>query len=209
MSCGIDRACEAVRQRHVEHVVGRLAGGIAEAACLIQKRDLETSQSGLVGGQDVDASARVVLTIQREVILEDENSDLCSWEWSLLQLHINRCLSRRDGSSTHAVTASASSGCEIGSARPRGTIQRNAEWSGAAVRKADRSSGSGTKCIAGIARQNRNVVVLCRIEMDLARIDRDLLLGIGPARTVSNVAHCPHVLVKRRRARIRVENSLT
>ena len=44
---GIDRARQAVGQRHAEHVVGRWPGRISGTAGVVKERDLEASETGL------------------------------------------------------------------------------------------------------------------------------------------------------------------
>ncbi len=84
-SCRIDRSRQAVRQRHVEHVVGHLSGRIAGAAGIVEQGDVEAAQARLVGRQHVDSAAGVLLAVEREVVLEHEHRELRRREWSGLR----------------------------------------------------------------------------------------------------------------------------
>ena len=66
----IDLARQAVRQRHVEHVVGHLSGGIAGAAGVVKQDDIEAAQTGLVGRNHVDSAAGILLFRHRDTGLE-------------------------------------------------------------------------------------------------------------------------------------------
>src|SRR2546427_558970 len=71
----IDRSGQAVRQRHVEHVVGHLPGRITRAAGIVEEGDVEAAQAGLVGRQHEEAAAGIVLTVEREVVFEYEHRE--------------------------------------------------------------------------------------------------------------------------------------
>ena len=46
---GIDGPVQAVRQRHIKHVVGYLPGGVSGAAGIVEEGDVETTQTGFLG----------------------------------------------------------------------------------------------------------------------------------------------------------------
>src|SRR6266850_4515863 len=69
----IDHASEGIGQRHIEHVVCHLPGGVATAARIVPEHDLEVSETHLMHRVGVRPSSRVGLTIERPVILEDEH----------------------------------------------------------------------------------------------------------------------------------------
>src|SRR5882762_1578717 len=70
---GIDHTGQGIGQRHIEHVVGHLPGGVAAAARIVPEHDLKVSETHFVHRVGVRSSSRLGLTIERPVILEDEH----------------------------------------------------------------------------------------------------------------------------------------
>ena len=101
----VDASREAVRQRHIEHVVGGLTRSISGAACVVKDRDFEPTQAGLVRGQDVETAARIVFAIQREIIFEYKDGQLRRGIRAGLRVNLHRGLPGTDRSTTHAVAA--------------------------------------------------------------------------------------------------------
>src|SRR5258708_34018243 len=85
-------------------------------------------------------------------------------------------------------------GCVLGI---HSAIGRNAEMPGGAVRigwiDRLRCTAAAAEGVASIAWQNRNIVVLLWVQMDLTRINRYLLLCFGPALATSYVANPRHM----------------
>ena len=108
----IGRSRQAVRQRHVKHVVSGLSGRITRAARVVEKRDLKAAETCLVGRQHVNSAAAIVLAVQREVVLEHKYREFRRWERSGLRQHLYRQTIvniEADRSAAHAVAAV--SGC--------------------------------------------------------------------------------------------------
>ena len=145
----IESSHQAVAQRHVEHVVGGCTGSVTGAAGVVLKGDLETAQTWLVGRENVDAAARIVLAVQRKVVLEDEYRQLGGRIGAGFRHYcdglaaVMRALG--DGSAAHAVSACA--------------VSRS---SGGAVERRSRVAGDERLC--RIAWQHRDVVALVGIQ---------------------------------------------
>ena len=73
---GIDGSCQGVRQGLVEHVVGILAGEIAESAKGVPQDDLEAAQTGLDGCNRAIAAPAILLAIEWEVVFKYEDRKL-------------------------------------------------------------------------------------------------------------------------------------
>ncbi len=228
----IDRPRQRVRQRLVEHVVGRLARVVAEAAGLVEQHDVEAAQARLVRRERVDTAAGIVLAVQRLVVLEDEHGDLSGRQRRALQLDIDGGhvaqtaigavggnLGAGDLRATHRVAAVSNADRKAGTvAHARGLarhvgndvagvgVDRSAgrEPPLRSVPEADRSALTVQGRVDAVGRHHRQVVVLGRIEVDLARIDRDLLGRVGMAHAVALVAGGGEV-----RTGLRVEDHLS
>src|SRR6185312_4656582 len=184
----IDGSGQAVRQRHVEHVVGHLAGGIAGATRVIEQADLEATQARLVGGEDVDAAAGGVLAVERHVVLEYKYRNLGALQGRLLQQYVHAALPGIYRGATHGVAAGAAARGKVRATRPGRAVERDTELTGG-IACLHRRAGASRERVACITRQNGDVVVLGGIEVHLARIHRVLLRGAGAADTVADVAH--------------------
>src|SRR5205807_1408546 len=77
----IDGSRQTVHQRLVEHVVGHLPGRIPGAAGVVEQRDVEASETRLLGRDYVDSAPAVVLAVQREVVLEHEHGQFRGRVW--------------------------------------------------------------------------------------------------------------------------------
>ncbi len=86
----IDGPGQTVRQRIVEHVVGHLPGGITRAAGVVEQDDVEAPEARLVGRQHIDSTPAIVLTVQREVVLEHEHREFRGREGRGLCQHRDR-----------------------------------------------------------------------------------------------------------------------
>src|ERR1700676_4178769 len=159
--------------------MGQLPGRIAWATRVVPKPDFEPAKPRLEGCQHVDTAARVVLAVERIVVFEHEYGDFRRLEGCFLQKYIDAGRRQRDGSAAHAVTASSASRRPFGGARAIcAAILLNAELPGASSRRGcrarivNRRTGGAGERIAGIARKNRDVVTLVRIEVDLRSEER-------------------------------------
>ena len=190
----IDRPRQRVRQRLVEHVVGRLARVVAEAAGLVEQHDVEAAQARLVRRERVDTAAGIVLAVQRLVVLEDEHGDLSGRQRRALQLDIDGGhvaqtaigavggnLGAGDLRATHRVAAVSNADRKAGTvAHARGLarhvgndvagvgVDRSAgrEPPLRSVPEADRSALTVQGRVDAVGRHHRQVVVLGRIEVD-------------------------------------------
>ena len=57
-------------RRLVEHVVGHLPGGVTELGPDVEEDNFEPAQAGLVGGNYIDSATGILLTVEREIVLE-------------------------------------------------------------------------------------------------------------------------------------------
>ena len=87
----IDGSRQRVRQRLAELVVSHLSGRIARHADQVDDRDIEATQTGLVGRQDVHSAAGIMLAVERMVIFEHKRRDFGRW----LLLGLNRIVTTR------------------------------------------------------------------------------------------------------------------
>ena len=190
----INRPLERIGQRHVEHVVRHLAGGIAASSGVIPHPDLEIAQALLGGSSErvgSQATVDILLAIERAVVLEDEDSKFGGRQRRLLQKHIDRrCawLARSDLRSADRVAALTRSGREIRATRTRRAIQLNVKLPLLAT---DRhcAATAVSEGVPGIPGQNRNVVALGWVKVDLRRVQRRLLRCGGPANAIAKVAN--------------------
>src|SRR5882724_1862915 len=135
---GSSRQC--VRQRLTELVVGHLSGSVARSTDQVEDGDVESAEAGLVGRQSVDTAAGIMLAVERMIIFEYEYRDFGRG----LALRLDEYGYR--GKSTGA-------GCCRG------------------YRSAGRSNlraAHGMSRVNSIAWEDRNVVVLARIQNDFA-----------------------------------------
>ncbi len=161
----IDGSRQAVRQRHVEHVVGHLPGGIAGAAGIVKEGDVETAQTGLVGRQHVELpppASCSPLSGKSSSNTNTESFDGGNGVGCVSTVTAD-CLKMGDWidgdrSAAHAVAAPV-------------------------MRCARASKGFGR-----IARKNRDVVALGGIQVDLAG-STAFCLRARPANAVADVAH--------------------
>ena len=189
----VDGAGQRVRQRHVEHVVGRLAGVITEPAGLVEQHDLEAAQTCFLGSEDVDAAAGIVLTVQRVVVLVHQHRDLRGGQRRLGQHHrdcrrdlgAGRRELRRDLGTAHVVAALAATGDEVARGR---AVQRR-------IKRADLArDGVGHRAtrrlqrrVDAVRRHHGDEVMLVRVEVDVLRVERRAPGG-GRVRTAPAVA---------------------
>ena len=190
---GVDHARQGVGYGHVELVVGELPGGVTKPARLVEHLDLEAAQSGLVGRDDVDATAGVFLPVERVVVLEHEHRDLGCGQRCLLQEDVDRRTRARAGRhpdlrAAHGVAADRSRPAGLPGARGgecvRAAGRRNVERPTVVVR----ATGAADDRIDAVARQDRDEVALGRVEIDLAGVQCSLLRA-RPALTVADVAY--------------------
>ncbi len=139
----IDRSGQAVRQRIVEHVVGHLSGRIPGAAGIVEQDDVEAPEARLVGRYHIDSTPAIVLTVQREVVLEHEHREFRGREGRGLCQH------------PHVVESAG------GRRRHDRAPQRSPAHAVTDVGALER--------IGRIARQDREVVALGRIQMHRTR----------------------------------------
>src|SRR5882724_9305099 len=166
--CRIGSSRQAVRQRKVEHVVGHQTRSVARATRLVIEADFKASQTGLVDGQRIDTAAGILFTVERPVIFKHKDSNLRRRVRGFFQRHIHGQLPWRERRSTHTMAASSASGSPVRGSASTGdgtTILGNAElpihWIAVAVDTSlHRCTGACTKRVAGISRENRNVVML-------------------------------------------------
>ncbi len=195
----VDRALQRIGQRHVEHVVAHLPGRVSGAACVVPELDFKAAEAGLASRPRhcVGAAMHIHLTVERGVVLEHEDRYLRRLQRRLLQHDGDRPLPSRDRGAAQTVPALALGWREIRTARAGWAVQRNVELPHRASRlgrihRLGRTGGV-RKPIARIARQDRDVVALLRIEHGLARVNRHLLRGIRAADTVADVAYRGHM----------------
>ena len=90
---------QGVAQRHVERVVGLLAGGVADAAGRVEQDHVEAAET-------VADLAAVDLPVGRAVVFVDEHTQLRRHQRRGLQLQADRGLSRLDLAAAHHVAGS-------------------------------------------------------------------------------------------------------
>ena len=119
---GVQGPGERIAHRLVEHVVGDLAGGIAESARLVEQLQIEAAETRLIRRKARHAHGRttgVMLAVQRVVVGEHERRNLGGRERCLFQRDPDRGLARCDQRSgdlraAHGVAAVASARREAG-----------------------------------------------------------------------------------------------
>ena len=82
------RSRQAVHQRLIEHVVSHLPSRIARAAGIVKEDDIEMPKTLLVVDVDRPNSATaILLTVEREIVLEHKHGEFRWWKWIGLHQH--------------------------------------------------------------------------------------------------------------------------
>src|SRR2546426_8417446 len=155
-----------------------MPGRVAGAAGIVEEGDVEAAQAGLVGRQHVDAAAGIVFAVEREVVLEHEHGELRRWEGIRLHEHAHLRWEGTGRSGAHYRSRGRYAG-------DRGAAHAVAAAWGWIVQTIVRV----LERVGRIARQDRDVVALGRVQVDRVGREGRLLGRRGPANAVAHVAH--------------------